>query len=125
MMKPFRLYFPLFYSITHIFLFLVFLLSSCDSKGTTKDAVNILITRDGLKNMELALDLYKQKYGEYPVSLDELLVKSGIEETSIIEDAWGRNYHYLKIRESYELFSVGRDGKPYTKDDVKLPHAVQ
>ncbi len=97
---------------------ILFLFISCNSKGTTKDNVNALVTRDGLKNVKIALELYRQEFGEYPKTLDELLIRKGITEKSIIEDAWGRDYHYTKIEDSYELFSVGRDRKPYTGDDI-------
>ncbi len=90
----------------------------CNSKGTTKDVVNAYITRESLKNVQLALELYKREFGLYPETLDELLMKKNITERSIIEDAWGRTYHYVKIGDTYELFSTGRDGRPFTPDDV-------
>ena len=97
---------------------LAFLFLGCDSKGTTKDIVNAHITRNSLKNVMIALELYKNEFGEYPMTLDELLMRKGITERSIIEDAWERTYHYVKIEATYVLFSKGRDGKPFTSDDV-------
>jgi len=94
--------------------------SSCNSKGTTKDTVNAHITRESLKNVQLALELYKREFGSFPETLDELLSRKNITERSIIEDAWGRTYHYVKIGDAYELFSTGRDGRPFTPDDVRL-----
>lgn len=96
----------------------VLLCSSCNSKGTTKDIVNAHITRESLKNVEIALELYRKEFGSHPETLDELLMKKGITDRSIIEDAWGRTYHYVKIDDSYNLFSNGRDGKPFTSDDI-------
>jgi len=96
----------------------VVLHSSCNSKGTTKDIVNAHITRESLKNVQIALELYSKEFGSYPETLDELLIRKGITERSIIEDAWGRTYHYVKIGDSYNLFSTGRDGKPFTSDDI-------
>jgi len=100
------------------FLLLVPFFNACDSKGTTTDSVNVLITKTTLKNLTIALELYKKEFGEYPRTLDELLVRKGITERSIIEDAWGRPLHYVKISNSYALFSAGRDKKPFTDDDV-------
>ena len=94
------------------------LYSGCDSKGTTKDIVNAHVTRNSLKNVQIALELYRTEFGEYPETLDELLMRKGISERSIIEDAWGRTYHYAKIEDTYILFSTGRDGKPFTSDDI-------
>jgi|GEM_PF-2429996 len=99
-------------------LLLVPLFNACNSKGTTTDSVNVLITKTTLKNLTIALELYKKEFGEYPRTLDELLMRKGITERSIIEDAWGRPLHYVKISNSYALFSAGRDKKPFTKDDV-------
>ena len=94
------------------------LYSGCDSKGTTKDIVNAHVTRNSLKNVKIALELYRTEFGEYPETLDELLMRKGISERSIIEDAWGRTYHYVKIEDTYIFFSIGRDGKPFTSDDI-------
>lgn len=91
---------------------------SCDSKGTTKDNVNAHITRESIKNVELALSLYRREFGSYPETLDELLSRKNISDRSIIEDAWGDTYHYVKIGDTYELFSNGRDGTPFTPDDI-------
>ena len=103
-----------------LFLFIASgVLPSCDSKGTTKDIVNAHITAESIKNMELALALYKREFGAYPETLDQFLAKKNITERSIIEDAWGRTYHYVKIGDSYELFSNGRDGTPFTSDDIR------
>jgi len=108
--------------------FFLFLLSSlllsttlfygCKSKRTTKDVVNTFITRESIKNINLALELYHNEFGEYPVTLDELLFRKGIQDRSIIEDAWGKTYHYTKLDDTYIIFSLGGDGKPYTPDDV-------
>jgi hypothetical protein len=96
----------------------VLLCTSCNSKGTTKDIVNAHITRESLKNVEIALELYRKEFGNLPETLDELLMRKGITDRSIIEDAWGRTYHYVKLDDSYNLFSNGRDGKPFTSDDI-------
>ena len=109
------------YILILIFCLLLLFLFTYNSKGTTTDSVNILITRGGLKNITLALELYKREFGEYPETLDELLIKKGITDRSIIEDAWGHTYHYVKLEEDYILFSNGRDKKPYSSDDIHPP----
>ncbi len=108
------------YTLLVLLSLLIFLIItlSCNSKGTTKDIVNAHISRESLKNVGIALELYRNEFGSFPETLDELLLRKGITEHSIIEDAWGRTYHYMKIGDSYEIFSTGRDGKPFTKDDI-------
>ena len=101
------------------FFLLLMLASSCNSKGTTKDIVNAYVTRESLKNVQVALELYRKEFGTYPETLDELLMRKGITERSIIEDAWGRTYHYVKTGDSTEIFSTGGDGKPFTRDDIR------
>ncbi len=87
-------------------------------RNSPADSVSTLVTRDGLDTVEVALELYRKEYGEYPETLDEILIKKGIAERDVIEDGWGREYRYIKIHDAYELFSMGRDGKPYTNDDI-------
>jgi hypothetical protein len=45
-------------------------------------------------------------------------MRKGITDRSVIEDAWGNDYHYVRLNGEYILFSNGRDNKPYTTDDV-------
>jgi len=101
-------------------LFILFLIFSCKGK-TSKDTVNAFITKDIFKNIILALELYKKEFGEYPKTLDELLQRKGINDRTIIEDAWGREYYYVRIKYSYKIFSLGPDGKAFTKDDLYPP----
>jgi hypothetical protein len=102
-----------------IFVFFAPLLySSCNEKGTAKDSVNAMITRTTLKNITIGLALYHQQFGEYPKTLSEFLVRKGITDRSVIEDGWGRTLHYTKVNDGYILFSNGRDGKPFTDDDL-------
>ncbi len=104
-----------------IFFLLTFTLLSCNGRGSPKNSVNTIITRDGLKTMRIALELYREEEGEYPNVLEEILLKKGITERSVIEDAWGRDYQYHKLGTGYVIFSKGRDGKPYTSDDIYPP----
>jgi len=105
--------------------FAIVILPACNPKGTPEDSVNILITKDGLKNISIALELYNKEFGQYPETLDELLLKKGISDKSIIKDAWGKPYYYKKIGDGYQLFSMGKDGKPFTKWDIKLPSILR
>ncbi len=68
--------------------------------------------------MVLALEGYKEEYGEYPEILDQILIQKNITEKEVIQDAWGREYRYFRIADGYVLFSLGRDGKPLTDDDI-------
>jgi len=101
-----------------LILALVLFFFGCESKRTAKDVVNTYITRESLKNIELALKLYHNEFGEYPLTLDEFLIKKGIQDRSIIEDAWGKTYYYTRVDDSYIIFSKGGDGRSYTPDDV-------
>ena len=96
-------------------------LGDCSRVRTPEDNVSALITKDGLKNIQTALELYKSEFGEYPETLEELLIKKGITRKDIIEDAWNRKYYYLKIDDGYTLFSAGKDKKYHTKDDIYPP----
>jgi len=92
------------------------------SKGTTKDSVNMLITRDTLKNITIGLELYRREFGEYPQTLDEFLMRKGITDKDITKDGWGNPLYYVRANDSYTLLSKGRDGKAFTDDDVHTEH---
>jgi len=94
-----------------LFCLIIIFLLNFNSKGTTTDSVNVLITRDSLKNVKLGLELYKREFGEYPQTLDEFVMRKGITDRSVIKDAWGNDYHYVRLNSEYILFSNGRDNK--------------
>ncbi len=70
--------------------------------------------------------------GKYPASLESLLEESNClawskvgDRVIELEDTWGRRfeYHYPPRGErigivKYELYSLGRDGKEFTEDDI-------
>ncbi len=81
-------------------------------------------------SIPLALDLYEMDTGHYPEALDYLRTNSGadagnwkgpyLKKKPI--DPWGKVYIYKAPGEhntdSYDLSSMGSDGKPDTADDV-------
>lgn len=81
-------------------------------------------------NLSLVLDLYEMDMGSYPESLDYLTSRpSGSENwrgpyiKKKAQDPWGRPYVYRypgeHNSESYDLYSLGRDGQAGTEDDIK------
>lgn len=86
--------------------------------STVQEDVNRLITRDGLRTMQIALELYRRETGAYPRTLEEILRRKNITDRSVIQDAWGNPYHYTLLNGEYQLFSVGADGKAFTGDDI-------
>lgn len=81
-------------------------------------------------NIPLALDLYEMDLGRYPELLDYLRTRPGGDAESWRGpylkkkplDPWGKAYIYKAPGEhnsdSYDLFSVGKDGQSGTADDV-------
>lgn len=80
-------------------------------------------------SLALALDLYEMDTGSYPSNLEYLYTQPPsaenwqgpyIKKKSV--DPWGQNYMYKFPGEhnqsNYDLYSVGKDGQPGTKDDV-------
>jgi hypothetical protein len=55
-----------------------------------------------------ALSGFADKHGHYPDSLEEL---EELKDCHLV-DAWGRPYQYKKTGKSFQLLSLGRDGKP-------------
>jgi hypothetical protein len=95
------------------------LLTGCNPKGSTPDAVGRLFTREGLDNVKIAVELYRKEKGRYPESLERLIAEKRISRKSIIKDAWGNTYVYSTTGFDYTLLSAGPDGQPYTSDDVR------
>lgn len=94
------------------------LAAGCRRGSTVEDEVNRLITRDGLRTMQIALELYRRETGRYPGSLEDILRHKNIDDRTVIEDAWGNRYHYTLLNGEYVLFSMGSDGRPFTGDDI-------
>ncbi len=80
-------------------------------------------------SIPLALDLYEMDLGRYPELLDYLRTPGGSAESwrgpylkKKPLDPWGKVYIYRSPGEhntdSYDLSSMGSDGKPDTADDV-------
>jgi len=80
-------------------------------------------------SIPLALDLYEMDLGHYPELLDYLKTRPADGENwrgpylkKKPMDPWGKAYIYKAPGEhntdSYDLFSVGKDGQPGTADDI-------
>jgi hypothetical protein len=110
-----------FRAVPAVLLLSLALLNGCGKGKNASTHTNIFITRESLANVKLAVELYRREFGEYPDSLDGLLSRKSIGDKRIIQDAWGRKYHYARSGDGYVLFSKGGDGEPYTKDDVYPP----
>ena len=84
-----------------------------------------------IKTMEEALDLYKVDTGYYPTTeqgLEALITPPPdvtnwkgpyLKQKEIPMDPWGNEYVYRSDGESFELFSVGKDGREGTEDDIR------
>jgi len=70
-----------------------------------------------MANIAREVDLYKQRTGQLPASLDLLPVS----EPAALIDPWGRRYEFTLSEDgvTYTLFSAGPDGTPGTPDDVQ------
>jgi len=91
------------------------------------DEAKSKIAEGDIRNIDLALKLYRLDTGDYPSGdqgLDALMAASGkgpyLERKPI--DPWGRRYQYrrpgMHNRTGYDLYSLGKDGKEGTEDDV-------
>lgn len=82
-------------------------------------------------SIPLALDLYEMDMGNFPESLDYLRTRPSVPNAENWRgpylkrkpiDPWGKPYIYKAPGEhnqdSYDLYSVGKDGQPGTLDDV-------
>ncbi len=97
--------------------------------GRSEEARVQVAQTDIDSNLALALDLYEIDNGTFPDSLDALRTDPGdadnwkgpyIKKKPI--DPWGRSYVYrfpgTHNSESYDLYSLGKDGQEGGGDDV-------
>ena len=98
--------------------------------GRTEQAKSVAAKAD-ITSLSMVLDLYEMDNGEYPQSLDNLLAKPssapnwlGPYTKKKPGDPWGRDYVYqypgTHSSNIYDLYSLGKDGKPGTADDVSI-----
>ena len=94
------------------------------------DEAKAKIAKGDLASIKTVLDLYRLDKGSYPTTeqgLDILLVAPGPGREPYLEkaalDPWQRKYLYrcpgTHRTSSYDLLSVGVDGKEGTEDDIK------
>ena len=97
--------------------------------GRSEEARRSVAKTDIDSNLALALDLYEMDTGTFPSNLDALRTKPAEESNwkgpyikKKALDPWGRGYVYkfpgIHNPESYDLYSLGRDGQEGGGDDV-------
>ncbi len=73
-------------------------------------------TRHWLRSLTEDIALYREKTGSLPVRLSDLNAMRppnvGVDEEGRPIDDWGRPLHYEVAGDSYDLYSLGRDGLP-------------
>ena len=80
------------------------------------------ITKIQLNELVKNIEFYKLQNGAYPDSLKQIETKDSFVSTTDPLQTFKQKkdvmYQYHKDRNRYLLFSVGKDGKPNTKDDI-------
>jgi general secretion pathway protein G len=97
--------------------------------GRSDDARRSVAKSDIESNLALAIDLYEVDTGEYPESLDDLIMQPSevtnwkgpyLKKKSL--DPWSRPYVYKYPGEQntvgYDLLSMGKDGAEGGGDDI-------
>jgi general secretion pathway protein G len=84
--------------------------------------------------LDTAIDLFALDMDDYPDKLDDLVkaTSSGKNwkgpylknKTAIPVDPWGGKYQYEKGSNGYTIFSVGKDGRADTADDIQPDKAI-
>ena len=91
-------------------------------RGGVADYSRVEMDKDFLKYIKQSLIKYKSLHGYYPNSLNEfknlgLPIKDPI--YNIIRGYKGDSLFYYQVKaDTFQLFSVGLDGVPFTKDDI-------
>jgi hypothetical protein len=84
--------------------------------------LNKQLSQEQLNNIFKFVEFYKLGHGHYPDSLAEIKDRNSmIWFTDPLQNnglgSKSGNFYYQRVGEKYWLFSVGVDGKPFTKDD--------
>jgi len=93
-------------------------------RGGVFDKLRVTMDIELLKQINIELDNYKCRHGVYPSNLKELnkeakniTIKDPI--IFMVKKYKGDSSFYYQITpDSVTVFSVGMDGKPFTKDDI-------
>jgi hypothetical protein len=86
-------------------------LPSRDSVGPSP----VELTTKRLRDVQVAVDAFRERHGAYPSSLDELRL-----EKRYRLDGWGRRIVLRTSGRGYSLVSPGADGIQGTQDDVVI-----
>jgi len=93
-------------------------------RGGVYDNLRVELSRTLLNNISRELVNYKCRYGKYPDKLEDILKDNA---PVIIYDPISNNmrhvnnslkFYYKAEKDTFILFSVGVDRKPFTKDDI-------
>lgn len=81
------------------------------------------VSQDQLNNLFRNIEFYKLQHGVYPDSLKQIekadayvWINDPLQQRHLKSKSV--NYFYQRVGAKYWLFSVGLDGKPFTKDDI-------
>ena len=72
------------------------------------------VARAQIDALEKALDQYRLEHRRYPTSEEGLTAIGPFMKKAVPNDPWGRPYQYRApgAKGDFELFSLGRDGRP-------------
>ncbi len=71
----------------------------------------VIQTIGQMKSIQLRLSEHRKTHGEYPASLRNMVNGETTHDT-IFQDVWGHPFCYAHTDGGFELYSLGRDGKP-------------
>jgi hypothetical protein len=95
-----------------------------DALARALDQLKVARARADLDALASALEAFRADRGFYPVvdtasALNDHLSPRHL-PAPVRFDPWHRPYEYKGERDSFILYSIGPDGKPFTNDDVNL-----
>ncbi len=93
-----------------------------ETSGATEDGF-ASIAQTQLNDLVKSIEFYKLQNGSYPDSLHQIETKDSFISIDDPIQIFKRNkksiiYQYRKVGNKYSLFSVSKDGKPNTADDI-------
>ncbi|MCR8667843.1 type II secretion system protein GspG [Aestuariibaculum sp. M13] len=118
--RPFQKYFLPPSSIVVISIFVIGLLSAFIFFIYQHKSIFPETTEKEIVEMTARMEKWKEKYGQYPTNLKELIGNDPMRQ-DWNKDSWNRPYHYF-VNENgtkFLIISAGSDGNFKTEDDIK------
>ncbi len=88
--------------------------------GAARETARRIKTEASAREIALAVERYRAQHDALPTSIDRVYHAGLIDDTGVLNDAWGDPIRYEVRDGAFALISNGPDAEPGTEDDFVL-----